>query len=195
MQPITDDNAERGRNFTPTEHDLADAALSVKARHDLSFQYERKVEKPVFCIDWVEPEFALDSADQIKEDEFDIAHGITTPAGIMRRKDPTRFKTHEKAVEQWKKNVAEIQSVGGGLFGADPGSMAGEFDEDGQGIAGMPPVPPGGEPIDLGGIGTEIAHASCPACAGRNGNGHQGAHTAAGTPGMLDALRRQGQLS
>lgn len=194
MQPITDDNAERGRVFTPIEHDLADAALCVKNRHDPGFTYLRESEKPTFAVDWAEPDFPLDTDDQIKEDEFNIAHGINTPAAIMRRKDPTRFKTHEGAVEQWHKNIAEIQT---GQLGGLSLPMDGQIDENGQPTAGMPPpIPEGGDPLDLGGVGAEIAHnTDCPTCvtSGRNGS-HQGRHTAAGTSGLIEALQRQGQL-
>lgn len=112
MQPLIEDLEERGRLFEPLERDYADAALRVKNEYEPGFFYDPLMQAPYFQTDWAEMSFPLDTADQIAQDEFDVAHGIRTPAEIIRREDPDRYETHEAAVEQWHKNLAEMNSAG-----------------------------------------------------------------------------------
>ena len=110
MMPIIEDNLERGIAFTPVEEDLADNCLRIRAKHDPTFAYDPVRDAPKFAVHFQPMDFPTDIRDQILQDEFDIAHGIETPATIMRRRDPVRFKTHAEAVAQWKQHLAELRS-------------------------------------------------------------------------------------
>jgi len=149
MMPIVEDNRERGTLFSPYENDLADLMLRIRAKHDEAFAYNPETDRPSFIIHYQPVDFPTDVRDQIARDEFDVAQAITTPAAIMRRDDPVRYKTHEDAVTDWKKNIAELRAAG---FQA-PGMI-----EDPEGPdANLVPPPRAEDPIGaLGDLAAEL---------------------------------------
>jgi hypothetical protein len=112
MQPIIADNKKRESLFKPLEHDLADSMLRMVRRHEPTFAYDPDTQRPEFTIFYQTLEFPADTRDKVVKDDFDIAQGINTPAGILRRDEPEKFPTHEEAVLQWQKNLAELRTAG-----------------------------------------------------------------------------------
>ncbi|KKN16089.1 hypothetical protein LCGC14_0979440 [marine sediment metagenome] len=112
MTPIIEDNKERGTMMMPVELDLADNALRIRAKHEEGFDYNPKTERPDFVTHYQPLDFPVDIRDQIAQAEFDVAQAIRTPAGIMRERDPVRFKTHEDALAQWKAQIEELRGAG-----------------------------------------------------------------------------------
>ncbi len=109
MAPLTEENEERGKLWMPAEHDLADNILRTLNEHDENFSYTPDPEKPIeFSIEYRPPRLPVSIEEELAQNEFDLAHGITTPAQIMRRRNPTRFTTPEEALKQWEKNLAEL---------------------------------------------------------------------------------------
>lgn len=152
FSPLLDDLEEREKLFRPYEADLADNALRVLNEYEEGFSYSPAINgRPEFSVKFQEPALPVSTDDQLKSDEFDIAQGITTPAAIIRRKDPARFDTHEEAVEQWRKNLDEVRAEVGGAGGfsdmVDDGEAMGEEGSlvsglirkygDGDGIDGL----------------------------------------------------------
>jgi len=111
MTPIIEDNKERGMLMSPVELDLADNALRIRSKHEDAFVYDPEKDKPEFVVHFAQIEFPVDIRDRVMQEEFDVAQGIRTPASIMRERDPVRFKTHEEAVAQWEKNLAELRGA------------------------------------------------------------------------------------
>ena len=133
MQPIIDDMKERSRLFSPQELDFADSCLRILSAHKPGFSYNPATEKPYFQIEYAPLEFPISGQDQVVQDDFAIRQGIKTPADIIRRMNPDRFKTYEQAYEHWKKNISEIKGLSTGEEG--PGSdilgmLQGETDYD-----------------------------------------------------------------
>lgn len=130
MQPITDDLEERASVFAPVEVALADSMLRVVARHEADFHYQEPITVTDAdgneVTDWIVPEsrrvnfsvkyqpldFHKSTRDQVLKDDFDISQGVITPAVLIRREDPDDYPTHEDAVEQWHKNLAETAAAG-----------------------------------------------------------------------------------
>jgi len=112
MQPISSDNKGREALFKPIEHDIADACLRIVRRHEPTFQYDPATQRPAFAVFYQPLEFPLDTRDQVVKDDFDIAQGINTPAGIMRREDPELYPDHEDAVSAWEENLTELRTSG-----------------------------------------------------------------------------------
>ncbi len=130
MQPIISDNKERESLFKPIEHDLADSMLRVIRRHEPGFVYTEDM-RPGFVLFYQPLEFPLDTRDQVVKDDFDVSQGIETPATIMRRDNPDLYPTHEDALAQWKKNLAETRDggieIGGDSDGPDLRASYGGF--------------------------------------------------------------------
>lgn len=120
LKPLRDDFAERARLFSPLDKDLADNCLRVLAEHHPAFAYDPRTEKPDYFIDYVEPELPMGTSDQLAQDSFDIAQGITTPVDIMMRDRPGKHPDREGYVQAWQRNVEEINSV------VRPGAMVQE---------------------------------------------------------------------
>ena len=127
MQPIVDDMTERGRLMAPVETDYADSALRMLREHAPGFAYDSENERPEFVVDWAELQFSDDDATAIKRDEFNVAHAIDTPAGIIRREDPDSYPTQEDAVAQWKANLEELKEAGFDPTDTEPQEQRQEF--------------------------------------------------------------------
>lgn len=103
LRPITEENQMRAGLFLPKELDLADNILRVLNENGEKVDYDKKgVPLQVF---YAEPDFPTDTNEQIAKEEHEVALGITTPAELLLKRDPQRFKSIEDATEQWKKNV------------------------------------------------------------------------------------------
>jgi len=111
MAPLAQENATRSVLFAPLEDDLADSALRILAANEQGFAYEPDA-PPGVSVDFREFELPSETADQVKRDEFDIAHGIITPPEVIQRRDPVRFKAIGDAEEQWRKNLASLTAAG-----------------------------------------------------------------------------------
>lgn len=112
MQPIFEDNAERGRLFTPSEVEVADVALRMRREHEQGFAYTPETNAAKFTVKWGKIEVPLDTKEQVEREAHDIANAIATPADIMQERDPERFKDHDAAVLAWKSNLAETAQAG-----------------------------------------------------------------------------------
>ena len=124
MSPIQQDNDERGRLFGPVEQDLADTVLRIKAKHEPGFVYNPETDRPVFVTNYQPMRFPTAVRDEIARDEFDVAHGVRTPAQIIRERAPHLFKTEESSLEQWNDNLTEVRGAGFPV----PAAMEGEGD-------------------------------------------------------------------
>lgn len=106
FEPIFAENRERARLFRPAEQDLADACLRVIAANEPTFVYDP--ENPVKVnVTYREGTIPMRLADELKQHEFDLTHGLTTPAEILHRRDPARYGSLDKAREQVAANRKE----------------------------------------------------------------------------------------
>ena len=124
MAPLFEDWAERGRLFETYEIDLADACLRIRAEHEPEFDYTPGIPLRL-TVQWQAPSIPLDTAEQVKREEFDVAQGVQTPADLMYARWPQRFKTREQAVDAWKANLEETAAAGFAIQDTDtnPASM------------------------------------------------------------------------
>ena len=112
MQPVVDDLEERAEMFEPVEWDLSDSMLRIIAKHEPAFIYAPKEDRPEFEVEYQKLSLPKSTQAKVTQDDFDIAQGRETPASTMRRDNPDKFPTHEKAVEQWHANLDETRAVG-----------------------------------------------------------------------------------
>lgn len=112
MAPLQDDLEERGRNMGAMELDLADGALRMRREYEAGFAYEPSSEAPVFTVTYAKPETPMDTAEQVKREEFDVATGVRTPADIMFEKNPERYPTRDDAKRAWLANLDELKAAG-----------------------------------------------------------------------------------
>lgn len=110
FEPVLSENRERARLFRPAESELADACLRVIAANEPGFAYDP--EQPVEVnVTYREGSVPMRLADELKQHEFDLSHGLTTPAEILHRRDPSRFGSLDKAREQVAANLEENGSA------------------------------------------------------------------------------------
>lgn len=130
MAPIFEDLDGRGRLFSVYELDIADSALRVRREHDKTFAYDHETQRPLFSTLYEKPTVPMDTAEQVKRDDFDISHGMQAPADLMFQRFPERYKTREEALAQWKANILEMTAAGmppnpDGTTDPNPGNPAG----------------------------------------------------------------------
>ena len=121
LQPLQDDMSERGRFFAPPELELADVCCRMLRRHVPGFAYDPATMRPVFTVAWQKLDVPAEASARLQQDEFDLAHGVTTSAQLLRARDPVLWKTDEEAQAQVEKNVTWQRSLGAPVLptGAD----------------------------------------------------------------------------
>lgn len=111
FEPILSENRERARLFRPAERDLADSCLRVIKANEPGFGYDP--EQPVEVnVTYREGSVPMRLGDELKQHEFDLSHGLTTPAEILHRRDPARYGSLDKARDQVATNRKEMQQGG-----------------------------------------------------------------------------------
>ena len=111
MRPIEDDLKERRRIFVPVENDWADAALRVRSEQDPNYAYDPQ-NPPEVLIRYAPLAIPLSTTERVKQDQFDVATGASTPARIMRRDDPETHASQKEAVAAWRQNLDEMEQAG-----------------------------------------------------------------------------------
>ena len=96
-----EDDAARWRWYDQQSYSIEQV---IMAKHSKPLPKERR-------LDYTEVTFPLTPDEQQKQDDWDLSHGMTTLAQILRRRDPDGYKSDEEAQEVINSNLEANKEI------------------------------------------------------------------------------------